>query len=160
MAIRFQDETCCAKWCSCSRIFQRMKKDLLLVLIIIGAALGFLIGALINSSVNAIVDPEERKTTIMLIGFPGELLMSMLQMVILPLIVASLITALAALDSTASGKVGRRAMLFYLTTTLCAAILGMALVSIIQPGKSDRPDGEKTTSTPYRILDSFLDLIR
>lgn len=137
-----------------------MKKDLLLVLIIIGAALGFLIGALVNSSVNAIIDPEERQTTIMLIGFPGELLMSMLQMVILPLIVASLITALASLDSTASGKVGRRAMLFYFTTTLCAAILGMALVSIIQPGKSDRPDGEKATSTPYRILDSFLDLIR
>jgi Na+/H+-dicarboxylate symporter len=137
-----------------------MKKDLLLILIIIGAAVGFLLGALINAPVNEIKDPEKRKTTIMLIGFPGELLMSMLQMVILPLIIASLITALAALDSTASGKVGRRAMLFYLTTTLCAAVLGMALVAIIQPGKSDKPDGEKTKSTPYRILDSFLDLIR
>lgn len=137
-----------------------MKKDLLLILIVIGAILGFVIGAAINSAVNAVQDPEDRATTLLLIGFPGELLMNMLQMVILPLIVASLITALADLDTTASGKIGRRALIFYMTTTLCASILGMVLVASIRPGKTDKPIGEKSHYAPYRILDSFLDLIR
>ena len=159
MAVEFGNTGCCGG-CSRRTICSRIKKDLLLILIIIGAILGFLVGALINSPVNAVKDPETRATTLLLIGFPGELLMNMLQMVILPLIIASLITALADLDTTASGKVGRRALAFYLTTTLCASVLGMALVAIIRPGESDRPIGDKSHFTPYRILDSFLDLIR
>lgn len=142
------------------KVLKRLRKDLLLVLIITGAVLGFVIGAGINASVNSVTNPETRATTLLLIGFPGELLMNMLQMVILPLIIASLITALADLDSQASGKIGRRALIFYLTTTLSASILGMVLVASIQPGKSDKPIGEKSTYSPYRILDSFLDLIR
>lgn len=157
MAVVFENHCSCCGW---KKLCKRLKKDLLLILIIIGAVLGFVIGAVINSPVNAVKNPETRATTLLLVGFPGELLMNMLQMVILPLIIASLITALADLDTTASGKIGRRALGFYLTTTLCASILGMVLVSGIRPGKTDKPVGEKSHYAPYRILDSFLDLIR
>lgn len=137
-----------------------ISRNLLMVLLAVGAAVGFLIGALINKPVQEIVSPEKRATTTMLIGFPGELLMNMLQVIILPLIVASLITAVAHLDARSTGKIGRRALLFYLTTTLSAAILGMILVSSIRPGKTDDPEGSATNPRPYRNLDSFLDLIR
>ena len=144
----------------CSSFMGLISRNLLMVLLAVGAAVGFLIGALVNKPVQDITVPEKKATTTMLIGFPGELLMNMLQVIILPLIVASLITAVSHLDARSTGKIGRRALLFYLTTTLSAAILGMVLVSSIRPGRKDDPTGTAAKPRPYRNLDSFLDLIR
>lgn len=69
------------KCCSCClKVWRIIRQDILLFLIIIGVVVGFIIGAAANPSVNNIVDPEEKATTIMLIGFPGELFMNMLKM--------------------------------------------------------------------------------
>lgn len=112
-----------------------------------------------NGPVNDIEDVEDKKTVLMLIGFPGELFMNMLKMLILPLIVASLICALAALDAKATGRVGRRALLYYFSTTILAVILGIVLVVSIRPGKGQSSEAEKEVAD-YRTLDAFLDLIR
>lgn len=112
-----------------------------------------------NGPVNDIEDVEDKKTVLMLIGFPGELFMNMLKMLILPLIVASLICALAALDAKATGRVGRRALLYYFSTTILAVILGIVLVVSIRPGKGQTSEAEKDVAD-YRTLDAFLDLIR
>ncbi|XP_032234310.1 excitatory amino acid transporter 3 [Nematostella vectensis] len=146
----------------CGGFWKRCKQDLLLILIVIGVFVGFVIGFLANGPVNRIQSPEEKTTTIILIGLLGELFMAMLKMLILPLIMASLICALGVLDSSATGKIGRRTVLYYLCTTLIAVLLGIAMVSIIQPGKGDKPKGERIEQSagPRRNLDSFLDLIR
>lgn len=134
-------------------------KDLLLPLIITGAVLGFVIGALISSTVNGIESPEQRKTVLVLIGFPGELLLNMLKMIVLPLIVASLITALSSLDSTSAGRIGRRVLVYYLTTTICASIIGIIMVVTIKPGRIGKED-TSFKGSDYRTVDSFLDLLR
>jgi len=121
--------------------------------------IGFVIGALVNDPVNNIEDMEDKKTVIMLIGFAGELFMNMLKMLILPLIVASLICALASLDAKATGRVGRRALVYYLSTTILAVILGIVLVVSIQPGDTE-VEKEKKDVERIRTLDAFLDLIR
>ena len=147
----------------CGAVLRRLRKDLLLILIILGVIVGFIIGASVNDSVNAIKDPEKKATTIMLIGFPGELFMNMLKLLILPLIVASLVTALATLDSKATGRIGRRTVIYYLGTMLIAVLIGIILVVAIRPGARSRPDEEgdvKSLARPYRNLDSFLDLLR
>ena len=143
----------------CSALMRRVRSDLLLVLIIIGVVIGFVIGALVNGPVNEIDDMEDKKTVIMLIGFAGELFMNMLKMLILPLIVASLICALASLDAKATGRVGRRALVYYLSTTVLAVILGIVLVVSIQPGNTE-VEKEKKDVQDIRTLDAFLDLIR
>ena len=145
----------------CGKVLHHSRKELLLVLIILGVFVGFIIGLSVNKSVNDIKDPEKKATTIMLIGFPGELFMNMLKLLILPLIVASLITALATLDSKATGRIGRRTVLYYMGTMLIAVLLGIVLVLSIRPGERSKPEGtDEKLSRPYRGLDSLLDLLR
>ncbi|KAM9857811.1 solute carrier family 1 member 3a [Aulostomus maculatus] len=94
-------------------------------------------------------------------AFPGELLMRMLQMLVLPLLVSSLISGMAALDSRASGKMGIRAVIYYTTTTIIAVIIGIVMVLIIHPGKGSKDEFTKQQKIEQiSPVDAFLDLIR
>ncbi|XP_035463143.1 excitatory amino acid transporter 1 [Scophthalmus maximus] len=94
-------------------------------------------------------------------SFPGELLMRMLQMLVLPLLVSSLITGMAALDSKASGKMGMRAVIYYMTTTFIAVFIGILIVLIIHPGKGSKAEfGKQQKIEQISPADAFLDLIR
>ncbi|XP_051972577.1 excitatory amino acid transporter 1-like [Xyrauchen texanus] len=94
-------------------------------------------------------------------SFPGELLMRMLQMLVLPLLVSSLITGMAALDSRASGKMGMRAVIYYMTTTFIAVFIGIIMVLIIHPGKGSKDEFTKQQKIEQvSPADAFLDLIR
>ncbi|XP_062305722.1 excitatory amino acid transporter 3 [Osmerus eperlanus] len=95
-------------------------------------------------------------------GFPGEILMRMLKLVILPLIISSMITGVAALDSEVSGRIGLRAVVYYFSTTIIAVILGIVLVMTIKPGVSQTADHiDRAGTTPnVTTVDTLLDLIR
>uniref|UniRef100_A0A8C1UJX4 Amino acid transporter n=1 Tax=Cyprinus carpio TaxID=7962 RepID=A0A8C1UJX4_CYPCA len=95
-------------------------------------------------------------------SFPGELLMRMLQMLVLPLIVSSLVTGISSLDSKASGKMGIRAIVYYMVTTFIAVFIGIVMVIIIRPGKGSRdsPVASSGSIEPVQAADAFLDLIR
>ena len=145
----------------CVAFGRRLRRNLLFVLIILGVIVGFVVGFTSNGPANRIMDPEKKATVIMLIGFPGEIFMSALKMLILPLIVASLITALATLDAKATGKIGRRTVIYYVGTMLLAVLLGVLLVTTIKPGvRAEKPDLDRKVLTVSRTLDSFLDLLR
>ena len=77
---------------------------------------------------------------IMYIGYVGKLFLRMLKALILPLIIPSLIAAIGQLDMSLSGKVGGRAVAYYMITTVLAVILGIILVTSIQPGYSAKVD--------------------
>ncbi|XP_073908051.1 excitatory amino acid transporter 3 isoform X2 [Castor canadensis] len=95
-------------------------------------------------------------------AFPGEILMRMLKLVILPLIISSMITGVAALDSNVSGKIGLRAVVYYFCTTLIAVILGIVLVVSIKPGVTQKmTEINRVGNTPeVSTVDAMLDLIR
>lgn len=94
-------------------------------------------------------------------SFPGELLMRMLQMLVLPLIISSLVTGMAALDSKASGKMGMRAVVYYMTTTIIAVVIGIIIVMIIHPGKGTKENMHREGKiVQVTAADAFLDLIR
>jgi L-cystine uptake protein TcyP (sodium:dicarboxylate symporter family) len=76
-----------------------LRNNLLVVLLIIALILGIGIGALMR-----LRDEPYSKRELMYLRFPGELLMNMLQLLILPLIVSSLVSGMTSLDTRASGR--------------------------------------------------------
>ncbi|XP_037111147.1 excitatory amino acid transporter 2b [Syngnathus acus] len=140
----------------CANLCSKLFKNLLLTLTVLGVILGAVSGMLLR--VASPIHPD----IIMVIAFPGDILMRMLKMLILPLIISSLITGLAGLDAKSSGRLGTRAMVYYMTTTIIAAILGVILVLVIHPGNPKLKEnlGEGQKNDDVSSLDAFFDLIR
>lgn len=75
--------------------------------------------------------------------FVGDLFMRALKMIIVPLIVTSVIAGIVSLQGTKGfGAMGARTAGMFLTTTMCAAMLGLVLVNLIQPGLEDGKPNE------------------
>ncbi|XP_051785762.1 excitatory amino acid transporter 3 [Erpetoichthys calabaricus] len=133
-----------------------LKKNWLLITTVVAVVLGIGLGLLVREY--ATLSNLDK----FYFGFPGEILMRMLKLIILPLIISSIITGVAALDSEVSGKIGLRAVVYYFSTTIIAVILGIVLVMTIKPGVSQKADDmDRTGSTPdVSTVDALLDLLR
>mgnify|MGYP001814973924 FL=1 len=76
--------------------------------------------------------------------FLGKLFLNALKMLIVPLILSSIITGVAGVgESGAMGRLGGKTLLYYMTTSLFAILVGLTLVNIISPGIVD---GEPASS--------------
>ncbi|CAM2110120.1 unnamed protein product [Caretta caretta] len=136
-----------------------LTRNLLLTLTVLGVILGAMFGGLLR------LLPPLDEDLLVLLSFPGDILMRMLKMLILPLVISSLISGLAGLDAKASGHMGTRAMVYYMSTTVLAAVLGVILVLSIHPGNpklrtATGATGAAVRSEEVSSLDAFLDLIR
>ena len=98
----------------------------ILIAMIAGAVIGRLLG------------PDAAIGTIKLVpifDLVGGMFINLLKMIIVPLILASVITGVAGLGSGPDlGKLGIKTVIFYLITTLLAVLLALALVNLIEPG--------------------------
>ncbi|XP_041723745.2 excitatory amino acid transporter 3 [Coregonus clupeaformis] len=133
-----------------------LKRNWLLIATIVSVVLGIGLGVVVREYASLSHLHKQY------FGFPGEILMRMLKLVILPLIISSMITGVAALDSEVSGKIGLRAVVYYFSTTIIAVILGIVLVMAIKPGVSQEAEHiDRTGTTPnVTTVDTLLDLVR
>jgi proton glutamate symport protein len=70
--------------------------------------------------------------------FLGTLFLNALKMLIVPLILSSIITGIAGVgESGAMGRLGGKTLLYYMTTSLFAILVGLLLVNIVNPGIVD-----------------------
>ena len=70
--------------------------------------------------------------------FIGTLFLNALKMIIVPLIVSSIIVGVAGVGGTHGlGRLGGKTLLYYLTTSLLAILVGLALVNLLSPGIID-----------------------
>ncbi|KAL2095570.1 hypothetical protein ACEWY4_007718 [Coilia grayii] len=141
---------------------QKLKRLALANMLVILTVAGVIIGVLIGLGVRS---AGLNKVQIIYFGFPGELLIRLLKMIIIPLVVCSLVSGAASIDPKALGKLGGWAMLFFLVTTLIASAIGVIMAFIIQPGivagaKPTLPGAEDGVPQAKEVMDSFLDLIR
>ncbi|MDR2041272.1 MAG: dicarboxylate/amino acid:cation symporter [Tannerella sp.] len=75
----------------------------------------------------------------------GKLFIRLLQLVAVPLVFISLVKGVAELsDVSRFSRIGLKTVALYLTTTVFAVLLGLALVSVVKPGRF--VDSAKTTA--------------
>lgn len=79
-----------------------------------------------------------------LFDFLGSLFMNALKMIIVPLIVASIITGIAGIGGTHGlGRMGAKTILYYMLTSLFAILIGLFIVNLVVPGVVDgKPIGD------------------
>ncbi|XP_062281881.1 excitatory amino acid transporter 3-like [Scomber scombrus] len=97
------------------------------------------------------------------IGFPGEVLMRMLQLVTVPLIATSVITGVASLSVGTSRRITMRAVVYFVTTTLLSVTIGLIFVLLIKPGVGKTPvyvDTDDDEDESFNTVNALLDLIR
>jgi Na+/H+-dicarboxylate symporter len=102
--------------------------------VIIGMVAGLTVGVLIGPSVGWV--PEKLGTTIgNWLALPGQLFLAAIQMIVIPLVFASIIRGLAAGENLAQlKKLGLASVGFFVLMTAVAAGLGLWLADLIQPG--------------------------
>ena len=99
----------------------------------LGAALGL---GLNWAGVQGMVDAENVGKVATVGKEIGDLFLRLLQMLVVPLIVSSLITGVTGMgDLRTLGSIGGRAIAFYLTTSFLAILTGIFVVNVIKPGE-------------------------
>uniref|UniRef100_F7ISE6 Amino acid transporter n=1 Tax=Callithrix jacchus TaxID=9483 RepID=F7ISE6_CALJA len=130
------------------------KQNGLLILSVLSVIVGCLLGFFLRTR-------RLSQQEISYFQFPGELLMRMLKMMILPLVISSLMSGLASLDPKTSSRLGILTVAYYLWTTFMAVIVGIFMVSIIHPGSAAQKETAEQSGKPVMSsADALLDLIR
>ncbi|MFM9934715.1 MAG: dicarboxylate/amino acid:cation symporter [Novosphingobium sp.] len=101
--------------------------------IVIAMIAGMLTGYALNMSY-----PADSKTLAQIadtLKLLPEVFLHLIKMIIAPLILATLVTGIASMgDSAALGRIGGRALAWFITASLISISLGLVLVNLFQPG--------------------------
>lgn len=107
------------------------KNNKLFIAILLGLVLGILLGGIIHYQFTEI--KEEFAKNIKLLG---TIFIRLVQMIIAPLVFSTLVVGIAKMgDMKMVGRVGIKAMGWFITASLVSLLLGMLLVNSLQPGK-------------------------
>ncbi|BFZ09358.1 hypothetical protein BsWGS_12397 [Bradybaena similaris] len=132
-----------------------LKTNLFLLLTFAGIISGLVLGLTVR-----IASPSP--DALLWIGMPGELYMRILQAMILPLIVCTVIDGTANTDPRSNGRIGLVTMTYIMITNTLGVIVGISLCLIIDPA-STRADDETVVAPDTRNLrtvDIFADFMR
>ncbi|MCP5468785.1 MAG: dicarboxylate/amino acid:cation symporter [Deltaproteobacteria bacterium] len=117
-----------------SESLSSLVKGRLWLKVLIGMFCGILLGILIGPSTGWI-SIQLSATIGNWLALPGQIFLSLIQMIVIPLVVGSIIRGLVAVEDIHQlRKLGSYAVVFFIVTTLIAIILGIGLAYVIQPG--------------------------
>ncbi|EEC20493.1 glutamate transporter, putative [Ixodes scapularis] len=140
----------------CEKLHKFVKTHFFLFFTLGGVIAGVVLGLGLR-----LANPSE--STVVLIGMPGEVFMRCLRMLVLPMMIASIITGSANLSGKAKGKMAMITFGIFIGTSFMSALIGLSFVTMIHPGSPELKaglDAEDEIKGSPRLLDTFLDLIR
>ena len=116
--------------------------------ILFGLLLGASIGVALNLSYAPALGAQPSPTWESIAGIAdgvvkplGDLFLSLLFMVVVPIVFSSLFLGVAGLGSVQKlGSLGGRTLLWFLATTTLAAVVGLTLVTLFEPGRGVSPE--------------------
>jgi proton glutamate symport protein len=100
--------------------------------ILIALALAVITGFVLDQSFSVFGVPF-----LSVLTFFGTLFLNALKMLIVPLVVASIITGMMSLDAESLGRLGSKTILYYAITSFVAIMIGLLIVNLLQPGIID-----------------------
>src|SRR3954471_14756835 len=100
----------------------------ILLAMVLGVALGYIV--YLNAS------PPFRYGFVTNIKLLSSIFIRLVQMIIAPLVFSTLVVGIAKLgDLKTVGRVGGKAILWFITASLASLLLGLLLVNVFEPGK-------------------------
>jgi len=113
----------------------RLIQNRLWIKVLLGLALGIVCGFLLGPEIG-FLSPETVGVITAWLALPGQLFLALIQMIVVPLVIASVVLGLAAnRDPGALRKIGLAALTFILLTTAIGTATGIGLGQLIQPGQ-------------------------
>lgn len=130
-----------------SQNLQQLTRNRLWLQVLIGMLLGLVIG-LVLSPDTGWVNQEISAMIGNWVALPGQIFLGLIQMIVVPLVFASIVTGLASAESLQQlKKLGLRVVLFFLLTGTTAITIGISAALIIQPGHFIDKSFNDNTST-------------
>jgi Na+/H+-dicarboxylate symporter len=112
----------------------RLIKGRLWLKVIIGLVLGVGFWMLINPSTGLVLEDFSLSLANWL-DLPGQIFMRLVQMIMIPLIFASIISGIVANTSENLKSFGLRLLLYFVFTTVIAITIGLVVTLIMKPGQ-------------------------
>ncbi len=113
--------------------------------ILIAIGLAVIVGYLVNlNTTDDFVPNIFGVDVIAILSYIGKLFLNALKMIIVPLVTSSIIVGVAGIGSGGKiGALGGKTLLFYVSTTLAAILVGLLVINVVNPGIADgKPAGE------------------
>lgn len=120
-----------------------------------GVAVGLLLGGEV-----AWVAPSTAELIGSWAAVPGYLFLALVQMIVIPLVVASIVLGMASTDDLEQlRRTGLRTGVFFVVTTLLAGIIGLSAVLVIQPGSYIDSSMIASVSAAPQVAEAPLSLV-
>lgn len=117
-----------------SDYLQALVKGRLWLKVLIGMILGLATGIAIGPSAG-LVDPAIAYPLSSWIAIPGHLFLALIQMIVIPLVFASIVRGLAASENLEQlRRLGIRVVIYFTVTTTIAILIGILVAELINPG--------------------------
>src|SRR6266568_323713 len=121
--------------------------------ILIGMVAGVIVGYACNI---AFPDPQTAKTVSGYISLLTDIFLRLIKMIIAPLVFSTLVVGVAHMGDTKTiGRIGAKAMVWFVAASLVSLLLGMVLVNLLRPGDNlnlPLPDAQATTNLKVTSL--------
>src|SRR5882724_789337 len=125
----------------------------LTTIILIGMVLGILVGYACHI---LWPDPKTAKTIADYISLFTDIFLRLIKMIIAPLVFSTLVVGVAHMgDTKAIGRIGGKAMLWFVSASLVSLLLGMVMVNLMRPGDNlnlPLPDAGASTNLKVASL--------
>ncbi len=114
---------------------ERLVETNLWARVLLGLLAGILVGIALGPDAG-LVDPRYATPIASWLALPGLLFLALVQMIVVPLVFASVVRGLAAGENVAQLRdLGLRGAAFFVLTTAIATIVGLGIASWVQPGR-------------------------
>lgn len=116
--------------------------------LIVKMTVGFLLGLLV-----AIIFGKDASV----LSPAGDLLLNLLQLIVIPIILVTLIEAVSAPQSSSIARIAPKAFIYYILTTVAAVIISLAVALPFNPGEGlQLPDAGTKVPEPPSFIDQIL----